>query len=50
MPIRVLPGTEDLTEAYHDYACHIRSSLLGMLIGLPVCLLIGLLVRIICRL
>jgi len=43
----VLPGTEDLTEAYHDYAYHIRSTLVGMLIGLPVCLFIGLTVQLI---
>ena len=37
----VIPGTEDLVEAYHDYWFHIRMSLLGMVIGLPVCLLTG---------
>ena len=37
----VLPGTEDLKNAYHDYWFHIRMSLLGMVIGLPVCLLTG---------
>ena len=43
----VLPGTEDLGEAYRDYGFYIRGSLTGMVIGLPVCLLIGLAVQII---
>ena len=43
----VLPGTEDLVDAYHDYRHHIKSSVTGMVIGLPVCLLIGLAVQII---
>lgn len=37
----VIPGTEDMTAAYHDYGFHIRESVKGMLIGLPVCLLVG---------
>lgn len=37
----VIPGTEDMTAAYHDYAFHIRESVKGMFIGLPVCLLVG---------
>lgn len=37
----VIPGTEDMTEAYHDYGFHIRQSCIGMLIGLPECLLVG---------
>lgn len=37
----VIPGTEDMTVAYHDYGFHIRESVKGMLIGLPVCLLVG---------
>ena len=43
----ILPGTEDMTEAYHDYGYHVRASCVGMLIGLPVCLLIGLVVQVI---
>lgn len=43
----VLPGTEDLTEAYHDYWYHIRSTLIGMVIGLPVCLFVGFAVQVI---
>ncbi len=41
-PRCVIPGTEDLTEAYHDYRFHIKGSLVGMLIGLPGCLIAGL--------
>lgn len=37
----VIHGTEDMTAAYHDYGFHIRESAKGMLIGLPVCLLVG---------
>lgn len=37
----IVPGTEDMTAAYHDYGFHIRESAKGMLIGLPVCLLVG---------
>lgn len=43
----ILPGTEDMTEAYHDYGYHVKASCVGMLIGLPVCLLIGLVVQVI---
>ena len=43
----ILPGTEDMTEVYHDYGYHIKASCVGMLIGLPVCLLIGLVVQVI---
>ena len=43
----ILPGTEDMTEAYHDYEYHMKASCVGMLIGLPVCLLIGLVVQVI---
>ena len=41
----ILPGTEDMTEDYHDYGYHVKASCVGMLIGLPVCLLIGLVVQ-----
>ena len=43
----IIPGTEDLTGAYHDYKFHILQSCLGMAIGLPVALLAGLATRII---
>ena len=37
----IIPGTEDLTEAYHDYMFHIKGSCIGMLFGLPCCFLAG---------
>ena len=40
-----IPGTEDMKE-YHDYLFHIRQSLIGTLLGLPVCLLVGLFVQV----
>ena len=43
----ILPGTEDMTADYHDYGYHVKASCVGMLIGLPVCLLIGLVVQVI---
>lgn len=35
-----IPGTEDMKE-YQDYWFHIKGSLKGQLMGLPVCLLVG---------
>ncbi len=35
-----IPGTEDMEE-YKDYRFHIRQSCIGMLLGLPVCLAVG---------
>lgn len=40
-----IPGTEDMAE-YHDYLFHIKQSCIGTAIGLPVCLLVGLLVQV----
>ena len=40
-----IPGTEDMAE-YHDYLFHIKQSCIGSAIGLPVCLLVGLLVQV----
>ena len=37
----IIPGAEDLTDAYHDYMFHIKGSAVGMLIGLPCCLIPG---------
>lgn len=37
----IIPGTEDLTDADHDYMFHIKGSAVGMLIGLPCCLIAG---------
>lgn len=36
-----IPGTEDMVRDYHDYWFHIRSSFVGMLLGLPACLIAG---------
>lgn len=38
----VIPGTEDMTEAYHDYWFHIKGALIGMLLGIPAALAAGL--------
>lgn len=45
--IWILPGTEDMTDAYHDYGYHVKATCVGMLIGIPVCLQIGLVVQVI---
>ena len=38
-----IPGTEDMPE-YHDYLFHMRQSCIGSALGLPACLVVGLLV------
>lgn len=38
-----IPGTEDKKE-YHDYLFHIKQSCIGKIIGIPACILIGLVV------
>ena len=40
----VIPGTEDMTDAYHDYRFHIKGALIGMLLAIPAALLAGLIV------
>jgi len=30
----IIPGTEDLTDSYHDYMFHVRASARGMLLGI----------------
>lgn len=45
----VIPGTEDLTDSYKDYRFHFIGSLKGMVIGLPVCLLVGVMVQLVNR-
>ena len=40
----VIPGTEDMTDAYHDYWFHIKGALIGMLLGIPAALMAGLIV------
>ena len=37
----IIPGTEDLVDAYKDYWFHIKGSLIGMALGLPACLIAG---------
>lgn len=37
----VIPGTEDMTEAYHDYAFHWKWFFLGLLTILPLSVIIG---------
>ena len=37
----VIPGTEDMTDAYHDYWFYIRGALIGMLLGIPAALVAG---------
>lgn len=39
-----IPGTEDMKE-YKDYLFHIKQSCIGMVLGLPVCILVGLVVK-----
>ncbi|MBE5876444.1 MAG: hypothetical protein E7290_06110 [Lachnospiraceae bacterium] len=41
-----IPGTEDMIEDYQDYWFHIKASLVGMLLGLPTCLIAGAVCRI----
>lgn len=43
----IIPGTEDLVDSYKDYRFHFIGSLKGMVIGLPVCLLVGVMVQLI---
>ena len=43
----IIPGTEDLVESYKDYKFHAIGSMKGMVIGLPVCALVGILVQLI---
>ena len=43
-PHFIIPGTEDMKEAYHDYWFHIKGSLIGMVLAIPAALLAGLIV------
>ena len=38
---QVIPGTEDMTEAYHDYAFHWKWFFLGLLTVLPLAVIFG---------
>lgn len=43
----IIPGTEDLMDSYKDYKFHFIGSLKGMVIGLPVCFIVGILVQVV---
>lgn len=43
----IIPGTEDLMDSYKDYKFHAIGSLKGMALGLPACVVVGLLVQVI---
>ncbi|MBQ6478339.1 MAG: hypothetical protein IJI44_03110 [Erysipelotrichaceae bacterium] len=43
-PHFVLKGTEDMTEAYHDYLFHFKGFLIGECLALVVCVAVGFLV------
>jgi hypothetical protein len=38
----IIPGTEDMKGAYHDYRFHIKGTLIGMLLLVPLALIAGL--------
>lgn len=40
----IIPGTEDMVSAYHDYWFHIKGAFIGMLLGIPPALVAGLIV------
>ena len=40
----VIPGTEDMTDAYHDYWFHVKGALIGMALGIPAAVAAGLVV------
>ena len=37
----VIPGTEDMTKAYHDYWFHIKGGFIGMVLAIPAALMAG---------
>lgn len=43
----IIPGTEDLMDSYKDYMFHFIGSLKGMVIGLPACLIVGIMVQLV---
>lgn len=44
-PYFVFKGTEDLKEEYHNYWFHIKESLIGELIALVICVIVGLIIE-----
>ena len=43
-PYFIIPGTEDLTDSYHDYLFHVMSSVHGLIYGIPGAVVTGLVV------
>lgn len=41
----VFKGTEDMIDEYHNYWFHIKESLIGEVIGLVLCIIIGLVIQ-----
>ncbi len=44
-PYFVFKGTEDMVDEYHNYWFHIKGSLIGELIALGVCFVVGLVIQ-----
>ena len=44
-PHYVIKGTEDMTDAYHDYGFHLKGFLIGEVLALIVCALSGLVIQ-----
>ena len=42
----IIEGTEDMVDEYHNYWFHIKGSIIGEVIGILVCLIVGFLVSI----
>ena len=40
----IIKGTEDMVEEYHNYWFHIKGSIIGEIIGLFICLIVGMIV------
>lgn len=45
----IIKGTEDMVKEYRHYWFYIKGALKGMVIGIPVCLLVGLFTMIVCK-
>lgn len=44
-PEFVFKGTEDMIDEYHNYWFHIKGSLIGEIIALPICIIVGLVIQ-----
>ena len=40
----IIKGTEDMVDEYHNYWFHIKGSIIGEIIGLFICLIVGMIV------